>query len=361
MRGRWIGIVAVLAAGASLSVVPRAEAAASLPWDVVPLQQLPGTSGSVVSDINNHGTSVGSSGTFDPSLPVRWDPDGTVHALPLPEGCSAGRATAIADNGAMAGSVRCDVGDDGDQEGVGAYWPPGGASVVRLEPGMLVNDVASTGVVVGELQVEGPSSTDQRAFAFRSGTPRIDLSDGGSTYSYAVGMTEWGFVVGAVNALPGAPAGTPSSIAVGWYGSQVFPLLRTTKNTWARAVNERGQVVVMTFGTTPGERGYVVSPGGAVTELDHTGLSDFPTGINDNGVVVGQKQLKPWTTPSAIPFNSAGVVYVFGVAIRIDSFVTDAGRAQFTFVHPEDINNSAWIVGNENFQTGSWLVRPPTQ
>ncbi len=73
------------------------------PWQFLELQPLAGDSSATtaVFDINNHGYSVGSSGT----RPVYWDPNGMPTALPLPTGTVAGRALAINEWGLIVGSA----------------------------------------------------------------------------------------------------------------------------------------------------------------------------------------------------------------------------------------------------------------
>jgi uncharacterized membrane protein len=71
----------------------------------IELPGLPGALQSAVNGINNDGVLVGSSGTADEPLAVRWSPAGAITRLPMPSGATVSEALDINGTGVIVGYI----------------------------------------------------------------------------------------------------------------------------------------------------------------------------------------------------------------------------------------------------------------
>ena len=328
-------LAGVLAGGIWLAPgVLAVEEAPVADWQAVELQPLAEGHTTVVTDVDDDGVSVGSSG----GKPVRWDEDGVVTALTLPEGCASGLATSIDGNGVAAGYVDC-----GSTELKGATWTAANA-VTTLQDPLYIADRTDGGIAVGQRDPE--SGTNDTAFAFANGT-RLDLPDFGAASSSANAVTEYGFVVGDVEGV----SSLPSSVAVGWFGNKSFPLVRQNVATHAVDVTESAYALVQ-ISEEGGKRAVVVEPKkGALIELSSAGKDDVVVDINEAGIVVGTR-----TTTGESPKQVGGYYTVTGSFLELQALATAEETAQFGFEAPAALNDGAWVVGNHD--GGSWLLRP---
>jgi hypothetical protein len=329
------GVLAIVALVLGVVAVLPSSADAATTWQVVRLQPLHEAETTHVADINASGTSVGTSG----ASAVKWSPEGTPTALEMPEGCTSASATAVADTGLIAGTAVC------DSHLVGIIWE-GDGSAVPMEQDLLSDDINDVGVVVGQ---RNPGTANQRAFAFLHEFPRVDLNSLDQKAA-ARAVNNAGLVVGDVENVPGLP----SSVAVGWYGSYVFPLGPGGVTSTALAVTKDNVVLVQLAdldGTHP--RGLLIGPKGQTVALSSNGNSDLVTDLAVNGVVVGTRTTG--TGQSAV----AGGGFYFGTSFTpFSSLVSSEVVSTFKLAHPTAVNAAATAVGND--AGGSWALRVVT-
>jgi hypothetical protein len=340
-RTRVAAAAAGIALGGSLLVAPSIFGGAAAnaaenpnPWQSVRLQPLAEGDATHVNQLNNAGFSVGKSGT----KPVIWSPAGKATALPLPEGCTTGEATSIARTGLVAAGV-ADCGD-GAADTTGIVWTQDGAT--KLEAPLGVRDVSGTGFTVGQR-----SATNDNAFVFVKGSPRLDLPDGGASSSEANAITEYGFIVGTTHGVPTLPA----SVATGWYGNQVFPLLQVNVASEGIDATESAYSLVQITGTA-NDHPVVVTPQGGIVNLNSDGAKDVGVDLTENGFVLGYRQA------SADSEATVGVVYLNnGAAVRLDQLASSADTTTYGFDKPAAMNDGLSMVGNHG--NVSWLLKPP--
>jgi hypothetical protein len=351
MRRFWGLVLASATAAGVVGLAPNAGAAASPPWTTVELQPVAEGDVVVVYDINNAGTSVG--WTEGSDVAVKWNGSGVATVLALPEGCTLGWAGAISDNGYIAGGATC----GNDESPTGIEWLPNGTPVA-LPANTFARAIESHGLVVGEKlgpPTDGSGYLPSHAFAQIPGqSPRLDLPEAGAQESVPSAVTDFGYVVGTLYGVPGLP----DNIAVGWYGSSVFPLLRTGLPTYGVAVNQQGVALVQTENGAGG-RGYLVAPGGKTIEISKTGAADYLVDVNDYGIVTGTKATSLGPNGDGEGGTYFGELYAFGQSIKIRDIVSSGDAASWDYTVPTAINNGAWVVGMEATGNRAWIVKPP--
>jgi hypothetical protein len=330
--------VTVLAVG--LVAAPEVGAADEAVWSVVELSPLHAGDYVEVHDLNDAGVSVGRSD----SAVVLWDSEGSPTELEVPEDCEPFATLAISDTEHVGGTLFCD-----DEQGSGAHaahWDPDGS--VDLAPiesfGFGVED---GGIVVGRtlgLAGEPQGSVPDGPIAYLEGHPVLSLPNAGS-FGAAMDLTTWGYVVGGLSTIPGVP----QTVAVGWYGDQVFPLARTGLNTGAVKVNEHGVALLDVWDEDDEHRGFLVVPGQDPVPLSAGGDQDVVRGLNDASIAVGSR---------VTAGESEGRFYAGSFSVPLRDAVTDADAAKYGLFTPLAINNSAWVVGTDD--DIAWLLKPPT-
>lgn len=333
-----LGIAGLLAGG--LFLAPNVVGAEPAPadWDTVVLAPLAEGQDTVVTDINNDGRSVGSSG----DTPVRWDADGVPTALALPEGCETGQATTVNEDGESAGWAVC----SGSSFHRGVAWAADG-TVTGLETPLEIADRSDNDLVVG--QRNAASLSNDQAFGFYGGV-RYDLPTYGADSSVANSVTEYGFVVGTLEGVPTLA----DSVAVGWYGNAAFPLVLGDQATEGVDVTE-GAYSLVQIREAGNDRGVIVEPTlGAVLPLNADGANDVVVDINEAGITVGARQL------TAESLDTEGLFYlVSGQVQRLDDLPSDEDAAAYVFDAPAALNDGAWVVGNHDGV--SWLLKPAAE
>ncbi len=325
---------AILLGGLALS--PSVNAAET-DWTVLRLQPLAEGDEVQVNDLNDSGTSVGESG----AVPVTWDASGEPTELELPEGCHSFGGRAISDSGHIAGAGFCEEGGF-----VAIHWSPDGEADIASAPGYQLEGVDEAGISVGFALEESDEGNQPQAMVYLEGQPVLELPDGGAEQSIAFDLTSWGYVVGAVGGVPGIP----QDVAVGWFGTQVFPLVSTGLNTAAYGVTEQGVALVGTYDDDfESQRGFLVAPGRGPVALQSGGDADVVRDLNDLAIVVGTR-----ITGDV----QDGRFYLAGTSISLTDAVSDDDAAEFGLTRPTGINDSAWVVGYEEDGSG-WLLKPP--
>jgi hypothetical protein len=333
-------LASVVAGGVWLAPTVLAEPgpAPAPDWDAIQLQPLDEGQHTLVTGINDDGLSVGSSG----DTPVVWDADGVPSALELPEGCDEGLATTIDGSGAVAGFADC-----GATDFVGLTWSAEG-DVTVLEDPLVIHDRTDSGIAVG--QRDPDSSTNDVAFAYANGQ-RLDLWDAGASSSSANAITEYGFVVGDVEGIPTLP----DSVAVGWYGNGVFPLVFADVESHAVDVTESAHTLVQIV-DEDGARAAIVEPKHAsLIELSDEGDDDVVTDINEAGIVVGTRTV----TVDEVTVDEGGFYTPAGGYVAFSEITSVEDQEAFGFEAPAALNDGAWVVGNHDGT--SWLLRPPAE
>lgn len=333
-----IAAAGLLAGGFALSPIGHPAQAAPGDWTTTKLESLAAGQDTVVNDVNNQGFSVGSSG----GKAVAWNGAGKVLALATPTGCDTSEATTINEEGEAAGWMVC----PGSSFRQGIQWSSNGTPKALPRP-LSIEDRSDNNVYVGQRNPD--SLTNDQAFGFYEGIPRVDLETTGAASSIANAVTEYGFAVGTLHQVPG-PEGTPEDIAVGWYAGTSFPLVRQNLVTEGVDVTESAYSLVQVR-SSGDDRGLLVAPTGAVYNLDAAGANDEVVDVNEGGIVIGSRQLE------ADEDDTVGVFYYGEKSVRIDAVASDADVETYGFTNPTAINDGAWVVGSDDGV--SWLLKPP--
>ncbi|MEV0675995.1 hypothetical protein AB0I60_05670 [Actinosynnema sp. NPDC050436] len=280
-----LAVLVVLTAGVT------APAATAAPLTITVLGALPGDIASAVEDLNEAGTVIGRSlsakaadGTWNERA-VRWSPEGTITALPLPAGVprtAYSKPVAINDAGFITGYAR--YGPAGGYEYRALRWAPNG-KVTELKP--LPGDMRATpkgisrnGTVAGEsYDVNGehhavkwaldgtvttlsplPGSTGARVHFINANNMVVGISEGGGSPSHAV---KWD------------PDGTVKDL---------HPFIGV-----AYAVNDAGVI----SGWNENGHGSRLDPNGTVADFGRHG---YTSNIGPDGTVVGCFYISVWAT-----------------------------------------------------------------
>ncbi|WP_410614360.1 HAF repeat-containing protein [Amycolatopsis sp. lyj-109] len=285
-----------------------AEAAPAGPVD---LGTLPGDDDSMVLAVNEAGVMVGlSSAGSNPrrDLPVRWDADGLITALPTPGG-SAGQVRDINASGVSAGYVLTAT------DAVPARWDAQGQATTLQVPAGFHNATAfaisDTGVVVGNWLTPG---NEYHAFRWDPDGQATDLGTlPGETWSMAEDISADGRIIVGGGQRAGA------NHAVRWVdGGPITELVPQSPSSGAHVVNAGGVAAGTLWETTSGP----VVPatwdaGGTIHRLDWPSPhSVWLSWIGSTGYVVGYGYLTPparsavrWApdgTVSALPDDGFG-------------------------------------------------------
>jgi len=240
------------------------------------------TSNNWATGLNRADVVVGYISTYagnGPTLPVRWNPNGTVDTLPTldPRG---GWAYAVNDLGEIVGC---------------SYFPNGQFTAVMWSPTSVIQRFDSTAAascaygissnglyVVGIIGVHG--------FRWTASEGLRDLGTLGGTYSLAWAVNRFGEVVGESSDTTGAVH------AFTWFDPGVMralPLLPSGRNSAAYAINDSNKVVGYSenfYGerATLWDKGYVVDLATTGAPNDQAqGLYSHARAISLSGVIAG--------------------------------------------------------------------------
>ncbi|MGV9361016.1 HAF repeat-containing protein [Amycolatopsis sp. NPDC003731] len=298
-----------------------AGTAQAAPGGPVDLGTLPGDDDSIVLAVNEAGVMVGlSSVGTNPrrDLPVRWDADGVITALPTPGG-SAGQVRDVNELGESAGYVLTAT------DAVPARWDARGqATTLQVPPGFhnaTAFAISDTGVVVGNWLTPG---NEYHGFRWDPDGQATDLGTlPGETWSMAEDISADGrIVVGgaqraganhAVRWVDGGPITelapqSPSSgahlvnaggVAAGTTSGPIVPATWDTGGTvhplawpspysvWISWIGSTGYVVGYGYLTPPARSAVRWAPDGTVSVLADDGSSADVQGVDAEGTAVG--------------------------------------------------------------------------
>lgn len=267
-------------------------------WDVgarAP-RTIGGPTGIWVSDINNLGQVVGSSGSASSSSSLR----GVVinAATGLVENVSGGAPQSINDAGQMAG-IRIDA--NGNQRA--ASWASPSAAASKLDQGVTfsyASGINSSGQVAGTVQT-GPESNEQHAVIWQNGQMK-DLSASSGGWNQVNGINDAGEVAGYRQDVD-AQGNTIGYVhATLWRNGSLVDLGqnmgRSDTNSFASAINERKQIVGSAGANDYNINVYVTH--GILWDDEHPiDLNDF---LSASDVAAG------WVIQSAQDINEQGVI-----------------------------------------------------
>jgi probable HAF family extracellular repeat protein len=294
-RSMWSLVASVAVFSGALTGTAQAT-----PSGPVDLGTLPGDDSSMVLAVNDAGEMAGvSSLGRDPrrDLPVRWDADGRITALPTPGG-NAGQVRDINENGVSAGYVLTAT------DAVPARWDAQGqATTLQVPPGYhnaTSFAISDTDVVVGNWLTP---SNEYHCFRWDPDGQATDLGVlPGDTWGMAEDISADGrIVVGVANR-----AGTQH--AVRWVdGGPITELAPQSYGSGAHIVNEHGVAAGSMNETSSGP------PVPATWDRDGTiHRLDWPSphsgwvyGIGSTGYVAGFGYLNP-PSPSAVLWDPDG-------------------------------------------------------
>ncbi|MBE8516295.1 HAF repeat-containing protein [Amycolatopsis sp. H6(2020)] len=283
--------------------------AQAAPGGPVDLGTLPGDDDSMVLAVNEAGVMVGvSSAGSNPrrDLPVRWDADGVISALPTPGG-SAGEARAINELGESTGYVLTAT------DAVPTRWDAQGqATMLQFPPGFHNGTtwaISDTGVVVGNWSTPG---NEYHGFRWDPDGQVVDLGTlPGETWSMAEDISADGRIIVGVGQR------TAAIHAVRWVdGGPITELAPQSPSSGAHLVNAGG----VAAGTTSGP----IVPatwdsGGTMHPLNWPSPhSVWVYGIGSSGYVVGYGYLTP-PKPSSVRWDPDGTLSV----LPDDGFLAD--------------------------------------
>jgi hypothetical protein len=340
--GRVLGVAGVAAVAVAIGgAVQAGPAAAASGWEVAQLAPLHDGDITTVYDINENGVAVGESGSFeDGFVPVLWEADGDVAALPLPSGYIAGVAIALNDQSQVVGAVF----DEDSERAV--VWSGGNATL--LGPTDVLVGIGAAGVMLGfdvaDLDPDEGCCTTAFVQAV-GGQARFVLPAAGALVLPAA-LTNNGVVVGTA-----VFGDTP--VGIGWYQQYVFPIGGTGAG-WLQPIDVIGApLVLVAREDSAGVSSALVTRTGQVIPLASPSPIDLAADLNDHGVAVGSGGTSFDEPPEV------GRLYAYGSAIALDSLVDPEDHAGFDLDFPIALNNAFSIVGN-SADGSSWLLRPAT-
>ncbi len=218
------------------------------------LGSLPGGSGGVANDINNHGRVVGAASNGENVRAFYTDGGGSLFDLGTPLGTtdSFARAYAINDTGTVAGVAR----NASNTASEATLWTFDQFGMpVPTTIGSPVDEVFSEALGINDLghavgRYSDPVSSRTRAF-FYDGSTSIDLGllqdEPGFSNARALDINDAGQIVGYVAQFDNAPSF--GGAAVLWQDGQIFDLndLIVPNSSWelfsAQGINDAGQIV----------------------------------------------------------------------------------------------------------------------
>ncbi|MEV7023676.1 hypothetical protein [Kitasatospora sp. NPDC093558] len=294
---------------------------------IAALPLLPGDPSGEATGVNGDGTAIGFSGTH----PARWSPAGTVSALPLLPGDTYGRASGINSAGTVIGSSQ------GNGHWHAVAWTPDGTAV-PLAP--LAGDTETTAVSVNSSgTVAGFSSNPAGTLAHAviwgpDGTPTALDAAGDYNATYASQINDAGTVIGRGN--PAGDGNFPWHSVIWTADGSVTDL---GPLTYAQAVNSSGTVVGNQGSNQDAGAASRWSPDGTRTELG--GQQTVATAINDAGVAVGYS----WNGIPDREYRSA------------KRWNADGTTTDLTVANPQ-ANTEALVINGSGLIAGVDIVHP---
>jgi probable HAF family extracellular repeat protein len=287
-------VLAVNEAGVmvGLSLVGRAPQR-SLPvrWDAdghIMALPTPGGSEGQVRDINTHGVSAGYVLTSTDAVPVRWDAQGQATTLQVPPGYHNATAFAISDTGVVVGNWLTS-----DNQYHGFRWDPDGQStdlgVLPGETWSMAEDISGDGRVIvggavraganhGVRWVDGGPITELAPQSWSSGTHMIN---------------EHGLVAGTMNETTSGP-----TIPATWDRGGTIRRLEwpSPHPVWLSRIGSTGYVVGFGYLRPPAQSAVLWDPDGHLTVLPDDGRGATVEGVDAQGTVAGsfQRQATVW-------------------------------------------------------------------
>lgn len=274
-------------------------------------------------DINDQGVIVGDSspGLFLSSRPTVWFADRKAY-LDYPLSGGIGQAFAVNNRGQAAGWTRASE----SSPSTGNWW--NGATRLSLGNGR-AHAINDHGVIVGYSSA-GPNS---RAAISVQGSPvqLLPVLDG--TTSMAEDINNQGQIIGIHTTADGTVT------AVRWDQAGIRRLATPAglRTTWARAINDSGQVVG--YGSNDAGDVTLLWNGDTASVLGSLGGSHSQAyDINNAGLIVG------YSTPPAGADKRRATLWIDGSAHDLNTLM-DASPADWLLLEAHGINEQGWIVG----------------
>lgn len=228
----------------------------------------------VVGDLEDEGT--GNDDWRD--LPVIWE-NGQPTMLPLPAGYRMGGASAINDDGNIAGYVMDYLSNDWGA----VLWQNGEPTLISEDA--YANDINSSNVVTGSFFGGG----NELAFRWDNGLMTPLMPPAGYTNSVGVAINDAGDVVGRSY----DPATFSKNLATMWKGTTAISLGEIPggkKSYRARGINNLGLAVGAVDNIETGSRTAFISEDGRMSLLNHLTNGEWVIidafGINDEGQII---------------------------------------------------------------------------
>jgi probable HAF family extracellular repeat protein len=316
-----VQIVGVLAVAG-----PALSAAGELPRYEIRWVAPPETAG--IGKLNDHGQVVGTRRTGDGGLiPFVWS-GGVVTDLPRLPGWSRAAPSAINNHGEIVGSVF----DDGKGTRP-VRWRNG--QIIELtasNPNAYVHDINDAGVAVGTSWTDPVGPYESVVWADTAGVslPPVD----GEIASAAWCINNRGQILGGLG-----PRAFPVAIWTDGSGQRLQPPGLSIVSFAGVGLNNAGDAVAGYWfgdGPTDGVWRALLFRSGTVTDIGSLGPPSIvfptsPTGINDDGIVVGR---------------SDGRAFIWKDGVMTDFATLVDGAEGFEFLFLRSINNHGWVVAS---------------
>ncbi|MBB5849952.1 HAF repeat-containing protein [Amycolatopsis umgeniensis] len=277
-------VLAVNEAGVMVGLSFAGPARRSLPvrWDangqIMALPTPGGTEGQV-RDINSLGVSAGYVLTPTAAVPVRWDADGVATTLQVPPGYHNATAWAISDTGVVVGNWLTP-----DNHYHGFRWDPNGqATDLGALPGetwSMADGISADGsIIVGS----GFRAGANQAVRWVNGGPITELEPTGYS-SGASRNNKPGVAAGVLNETKPGPPIPATWDQAGTRHNLEWP---SPHSVWVSQIGPTGYVVGTGYANPPKRSAVLWAPDGDLTILPDDGLGAEVEAVDSDGTAVG--------------------------------------------------------------------------
>ncbi|WP_409496238.1 HAF repeat-containing protein [Amycolatopsis sp. cmx-11-12] len=248
----------------------------------------PGATEGQVRDVNSHGVSAGYVLTPTAAIPTRWDADGTATTLQLAPGYHNATAWAISDTGVVVGNWSTP-----DNQYHAFRWDPDGqATDLGALPGetwSMVDGISDDGsVIVGSATRAGAG----HAVRWVDGGPITELAPL-SWSSGAHVINKHGVIAGSKREASSGP-----TVPATWdQNGTIHPMAWTSPHpVWIYHIGSTGYVVGSGYANPPRRQAVLWDPAGNLTVLPDDNLGADAEAVDASGTAVGtfQSQATAW-------------------------------------------------------------------